>query len=209
MIITVWSDIRCPFCYIAKRKLENAISQFRHKEEVKVEWKSFELDPNLQTDTSINTIDYYVSKGAGKQQMIDLFSNATKMAKEIGITFNLNDIVVANSFNAHKLVHVAKTINKQNEAKELLLKAYFTNGENIDDENVLLNVGVTLGFQAVDLANKLKDKTLDICIREDQKLAKEVGVFGVPFFVFNNKQVVSGARSEEVFLEAIKKTYQE
>ncbi|WP_417857621.1 DsbA family oxidoreductase [Xanthomarina gelatinilytica] len=209
MTITVWSDIRCPFCYIAKRKLENAISQFSHKEEVKVEWKSFELDPNLQTNTSINTIDYYVSKGAGKQQMIDLFSNATKMAKEVGITFNLNDIVVANSFNAHKLVHVAKTINKQNEAKELLLKAYFTDGKNIDDINVLLNIGTSLGFEIVDLANKLKDKALDISIREDQKQAKEVGVSGVPFFVFNNKEAISGAQSEEVFLEVIKKTYQE
>lgn len=207
MTITVWSDIRCPFCYIAKRKLENAISQFKHKEEVVVEWKSFELDPRLETNTKINTIDYYVSKGAGRQQMTDLFSNATRMAKEVGITFNLNEIIVANSFKAHKLVHVAKTINKQNEAKELLLKAYFTDGENIDDANVLLKIGEDLGFSKEDLEDKLKDKSLEVRIREDQELAKEVGVSGVPFFVFNNKQALSGAQSEETFLEMIKKTY--
>lgn len=207
MTITVWSDIRCPFCYIAKRKLENAISQFSHKEEVNIEWKSFELDPNLQTNVAINTLDYYVSKGAGKQQMTDLFSNATKMAKEVGITFNLNDIVVANSFNAHKLVHIAKTINKQNEAKELLLKAYFTDGKNIDDTNILLNIGVSLGFETTDLTIKLTDEAVANSVSEDQRLAKEVGISGVPYFVFNNKKVISGAQSEEVFLEMIKETY--
>ncbi|WP_237276487.1 DsbA family oxidoreductase [Tenacibaculum ovolyticum] len=207
MTITVWSDIRCPFCYIAKRKLENAISQFNHKDEVVVEWKSFELDPRLETNTKINTIDYYVSKGASRQQMTALFSNATRMAKEVGITFNLNEIVVANSFKAHKLVHVAKTINKQNEAKELLLKAYFTDGENIDDSNVLLQIGENLGFSKENLEDKLNDKSLEVSIREDQELAKEVGVSGVPFFVFNNKQALSGAQSEETFLEMIKKTY--
>ncbi|WP_064965861.1 DsbA family oxidoreductase [Tenacibaculum ovolyticum] len=207
MTITVWSDIRCPFCYIAKRKLENAISQFNHKEEIVVEWKSFELDPRLETNTKINTIDYYVSKGASRQQMTDLFSNATRMAKEVGITFNLNEIIVANSFKAHKLVHVAKAVNKQNEAKELLLKAYFTDGENIDDSNVLLQIGENLGFSKENLEDKLKDKGLEVSIREDQELAKEVGVSGVPFFVFNNKQAFSGAQSEETFLEMIKKTY--
>lgn len=207
MTITVWSDIRCPFCYIAKRKLENAISQFSHKDEVVVEWKSFELDPRLETNTKINTIDYYVSKGASRQQMTDLFSNATRMAKEVGITFNLNEIIVANSFKAHKLVHVAKAVSKQNEAKELLLKAYFTDGENIDDSNVLLQIGENLGFSKENLEDKLSDKSLEVSIREDQELAKEVGVSGVPFFVFNNKQALSGAQSEETFLEMIKKTY--
>jgi predicted DsbA family dithiol-disulfide isomerase len=207
MTITVWSDIRCPFCYIAKRKLENAISQFNHKDEVVVEWKSFELDPRLETNTKINTIDYYVSKGASRQQMTDLFSNATRMAKEVGITFNLNEIIVANSFKAHKLVHVAKAVNKQNEAKELLLKAYFTDGKNIDDSNILLQIGENLGFSKENLEDKLSDKSLEVSIREDQELAKEVGVSGVPFFVFNNKQALSGAQSEETFLEMIKKTY--
>ncbi|WP_323027970.1 DsbA family oxidoreductase [Gelidibacter japonicus] len=207
MIIKVWSDIRCPFCYIAKRKLENAISQFKNnnKEDVIVEWKSFELDPNLQTNISINTIDHYVSKGAGKQQMEGLFSNATKMAKEVGIDFNLDDTRVANSFKAHKLVHAAKTLNKQSEAKELLLKAYFTEGKNIDDISILLDTGITLGFKAEDLEDILKNDTLANSVSNDQKLAKEIGISGVPFFVFNDKHVISGAQPEEVFLEAMEK----
>lgn len=209
MTITVWSDIRCPFCYIAKRRLENAISQFAFKEKIVVDWKSFELDPNLKTNTDIHTIDYYVSKGANKKQMTDLFSKAANMAKEVGISFNLNDIVVANSFNAHKLVHLAKTINKQNEAKELLLKAYFTDGKNIDNTSTLLSIGVSLGFEANDLLSKLSNEALINSVSEDQKLAKELGISGVPFFVFNNKKAISGAQPEEVFLEMMKETYEE
>lgn len=207
MTITVWSDIRCPFCYIAKRKLENAISRFEHKEEVVVDWKSFELDPYLQTNKSIDTIEYYVSKGASKEQMTNLFSRVTIMAKEVGVMFNINNIVVANSFYAHKLVHIAKTVNKQNEAKELLLKAYFTDGLNIDDSDVLLHIGASLGFDRTDLMNKLMDDKFANSVTEDQKLAIEVGVTGVPFFVFNNKKAISGAQSEEDFLEVIKSTY--
>lgn len=210
MTISVWSDIRCPFCYIAKRKLENAILKFKSnsKEDVIVEWKSFELDPNLQTDTDINTVDYYASKGANKQQMENLFSNATKMAKDVGLDFNLDDIIVANSFKAHKLVHAAKTLKKQSEAKELLLKAYFSEGQNIDDIDVLLGIGAILGFEKENLEDKLKNEnTLGNSVLNDQIMAKEMGISGVPFFMFNNKYAISGAQSEEVFLEAMKKNH--
>src|SRR5690606_10103510 len=154
-------DIRCPFCYIGKRKLENTIAQFEHKEDITVEWKSFELDPNIRTDTSINTLDYMVNKGANKQQMQQMFAHATAMAKDVGIVFNLEDSVVANSFNAHKLMHAAKKINKQNEAKELLFEAHFTDGKNIDDLNVLIAIGQSLGFEAEAIEAQLKDHTLD------------------------------------------------
>lgn len=209
MTITIWSDIRCPFCYIGKRKLENAIAQFEHKEDITVEWKSFELDPNIRTDTSINTLDYMVNKGANKQQMQQMFAHATAMAKDVGIVFNLEDSVVANSFNAHKLMHAAKKINKQNEAKELLFEAHFTDGKNIDDLNVLIAIGQSLGFEAEAIEAQLKDHTLDKNVAEDQHQAKEIGVTGVPFFVFNNKHAFSGAQPEEVFLQALEKAYNE
>ncbi|WP_417370638.1 DsbA family oxidoreductase [Gelidibacter japonicus] len=207
MTITIWSDIRCPFCYIGKRKLENAMSQFKHKDDIIVEWKSFELDPNLRTDTSINTLDYFVNKGANKDQISQMFANATAMAKEVGIEFNLDEAVVANSFNAHKLMHAAKKINKQNEAKELLLKAHFTDGKNIDDLDVLVTIGTSLGFEAEDIEKQLKDPALDKNVAADQIQAKQIGITGVPFFVFNNKHALSGAQPEEIFLEALEKAY--
>lgn len=209
MTITIWSDIRCPFCYIGKRKLENAIAQFEHKDDITIEWKSFELDPNLQTNVGISTMDYFVNKGANSAQIAQMLSNTTTMAKEVGIDFNLNNSVVANSFNAHKLMHAAKKINKQNEAKELLFEAHFTDGKNIDDLNVLIEIGQRIGFEADDLEAQLKDTTLDKSVAEDQIQAIEIGVTGVPFFVFNNKHAFSGAQPEEVFLEALQKAYKE
>ncbi|MBO3099946.1 DsbA family oxidoreductase [Gelidibacter pelagius] len=209
MTITIWSDIRCPFCYIGKRKLENAISQFKHKDDVSIEWKSFELDPNLRTNPDISTIDYFVNKGANMDQMSQMLANSTAMAKEVGIDFNFKDAVVANSFNAHKLMHAAKNINKQNEAKELLLKAHFTDGKNIDDMKVLVEIGESLGFEAEDIEKQLNDSALDKNVAEDQMQAKEIGVTGVPFFVFNNKHALSGAQPEEVFLEALENAYNE
>lgn len=207
MTITIWSDIRCPFCYIAKRKLENAILQFEHKEKINLEWKSFELDTNLKTNLSINTIDHYISKGGNKQQITDLFSNATNMAKDVGIDFDLNNIIVANSFKAHKLVHIAKRVNKQSDAKEALLKAYFSDGKNIDDTKVLLKIGHDLGLKQEEIENDLTRETLDYKVRQDQELADKLGISGVPFFIFNNKYSLSGAQPENIFLETIKKAY--
>src|SRR5690606_15096728 len=131
------------------------------------------------------------------------------MAKEVGIEFNLDEAVVANSFNAHKLMHAAKKINKQNEAKELLLKAHFTDGKNIDDLDVLVTIGTSLGFEAEDIEKQLKDPALDKNVAADQIQAKQIGVTGVPFFVFNNKHALSGAQPEDVFLEALESAYNE
>lgn len=207
MKITIWSDIRCPFCYIAKRRLENAISKFEHKKEVIIEWKSYQLDPKLKTNPNIQTIDYYIKKGGNKQQINDLFQYATDMAKEEGIEFKLDDIIVANSFNGHKLIHIAKRNNKQNEAKELLLKAYFADGKNIDDTKTLIEIGVKLGFNAEELKSDLQHEAYANKVQEDQKTANDLGVRGVPFFVFNDRHALSGAQPESTFLEILKDTY--
>lgn len=209
MIVTIWSDIRCPFCYIGKRKFEHALSKFEHKDKVKVEWKSFELDPNLRTNPDLSTMDYFVNKGANMDQMIQMQNNIKAMAKEVGLAFDFEDAVVANSFNAHKLMHAAKKIHKQNEASELLFKAQFIEGKNIDDLNVLVSIGEHLGFKTDDIKEQLNSSALDKSVADDQMEAKEIGVTGVPLFVFNNQHAISGAQPDDVFLEALETYYQE
>lgn len=208
MTITIWSDIRCPFCYIGKRKLENALSQFKHKDNVSIEWKSFELDPNIRTNPDISTMDYFINKGANMDQMSQMLNNVNAMASEIGLKFNFEDAVVANSFNAHKLMHAAKKINKENEASELLFKAHFIEGKNIDDIEVLVAIGELLGFDAKTIKEQIHSKALDKSVADDQMEAREIGVTGVPLFVFNNEHALSGAQPEEVFLEALEKYYE-
>ncbi len=105
MDINIWSDVRCPFCYIGKRKFETALEKFPHKDNLKVIWKSFELDPNLKTNTNVNALEHLAQvKGISKAQAEGMQQQVSNIAKEIGLDFSSENMVVANSFNAHKLI---------------------------------------------------------------------------------------------------------
>src|ERR1700726_1718631 len=109
MNVDIWSDIRCPFCYIGKRKFEQAIEQFSQKNEVNTRWHSFELDPNFVTDSSLNVYDYLAkSKGQSRQWAVQMHQQIKQSAQEIGLDFNFEKVILANSFNAHRLVQMAK-----------------------------------------------------------------------------------------------------
>src|SRR5688572_12197537 len=142
MKVDIWSDIRCPFCYIGKRKFEMALEQFPHKDKIEVVWRSFELDPNIKTDTSINYLEYLAQKkGISVPEVQQMLQHIVDAAKEVGLHFDSAKIVIANSFNAHRLIHLAKTKGFGNEAKEQLLKAFFIEGRNIDDDQTLTEIG--------------------------------------------------------------------
>lgn len=210
MRVDIWSDIRCPFCYIGKHKFENALKQFNHKNKITVSWHSFELDPNIKTDAEINTIDYLAkSKGMDKSQVEGMFENAVKMGKEMGLTFNFDKAVVANSFNAHRLIQLAKRNELDNEVEEALFEAHFKDGKNIDDKTILREIGVQIGLKEANLDRMLFTDEFADKVEEDKKNAAQIGVRGVPFFVFNKKYAVSGAQPEEAFLEILEKAWSE
>ena len=138
MEVKIWSDVRCPFCYIGKRKFETALAAFAHKDEVKITWKSFELDPDLQTVADTNIYEYFSkAKGIPQEQAVDMFNNVTQVAAEVGLDFKLDQSVVANSFKAHRVIQLAKTLNLGDEIEEALFRIHFMEGKNIDDEQVL------------------------------------------------------------------------
>src|SRR5690606_38371660 len=149
MEIKIWSDVRCPFCYIGKKKFEAALEKFPQKDKVEVVWKSFQLDPTLKTRTDINTVDYFVeTKGVSREQAKLMIGSATQMAKEVGINFNLEESVLANSFNAHRLIQMAKSEGLGAEIEEALFKAHFEDTKNIDDNEVLTETGISIGLDA-------------------------------------------------------------
>ena len=134
MKVKIWSDVRCPFCYIGKKKFEAALAKFPQENKVEVEWKSYQLDPNLQTDPNLSTLEYFVkTKGVSEAQAREMFSGATNMAAEVGLKFNLETSVTANSFMAHRLIQLAKSKGLGNEIEEALFKAHFEKAKNIDD----------------------------------------------------------------------------
>ena len=132
MKVEIWSDVMCPFCYIGKRKFENALAQFPQRDEVEVVWKSFQLNPFLKTDPSKNTVEHLAeAKGWSLQQAQEATQYVTDIAQKVGLTYNMDKAVVANSFDAHRFLHLAKEHGVQDAAKERVLKAYFTEGVNI------------------------------------------------------------------------------
>jgi len=210
MKIDIWSDVRCPFCYIGKRKFEMALEKFEHKNDVQVEWKSFELDPNLSTNTEVNADDYLSEiKGISKAKVHEMHQYMKQVADEVGLNFNFEKAVVANSFNAHRLIQFAKSKGLGNEAEEILFKAHFTEGKNIDDEQTLIEIGVSIGLRQDETAKMLASDTFSKEVKQDEVQAESYGIRGVPFFVLNDKYAISGAQSPETFLEAMKQTWNE
>jgi len=209
MEVKIWSDVRCPFCYIGKRKFETALAAFAHKDEVKITWKSFELDPDLQTVADTNIYEYFSkAKGIPQEQAVDMFNNVTQVAAEVGLDFKLDQSVVANSFKAHRVIQLAKTLNLADEIEEALFRIHFMEGKNIDDEQVLTETAKNIGIPASAVQSLFNGDDFDAEVRIDQLEAQRIGIRGVPFFVFDDKYAVSGAQAPEIFLQTLEKAYE-
>lgn len=210
MKVDIWSDVRCPFCYIGKHKFEKALESFANVDQVDVEWHSFELDPYLTTDVSVGTHEHLAAnKGISIQQAKQMADYASGAAAAVGLQFDFEHAVVANSFQAHRLIQFAKTKGLGSEAEELLFKAHFTEGKNIDDQETLLEIGITLGLEREEVKKAFSSDAFAAMVREDEVRAANLGINGVPFFVFNDKYAVSGAQQPEVFLGALEQSWDE
>jgi predicted DsbA family dithiol-disulfide isomerase len=210
MKVEIWSDVRCPFCYIGKRKFEKAMEEFAHRDGVLLEWKSFQLDPGLETQTEVNMFDYFAQiKGISREKAADMFAHVSSVAKEVGLDFNLSASVIANSFNAHRLIQYAKYKGVGNEMEEELFRIHFIAGENIDDPDVLFQAGHAVGLPPEELKEVLSTDAFSSEVKLDELAAQQIGIRGVPFFVFDEKYAVSGAQSPEIFLQTLQKTWAE
>jgi predicted DsbA family dithiol-disulfide isomerase len=210
MKVEIWSDIMCPFCYIGKRKFESALAQFEHKDDVDIVWKSFQLNPDMKTEAGKNINQYLAEiKGWSVEQAKEMNDRVTEMAKQVGLEYDLNKAVVANSFNAHRLIQFAKNTGKGDAAEERLFKAYFTEGKNVDDLDVLSQLAGDIGLNITEVDEVLKSAAFSDEVQQDVYEAQQVGVRGVPFFVLGNKYAVSGAQESATFLQALKTTWDE
>ena len=210
MKVQIWSDVQCPFCYIGKRRFEEALFGFEHSNVIEIEWKSFLLNPTLKTDPSISVYQSLSdSKGWQMDYTRQVSNQVTEMAAQVGLNFNFDQAVVANSFNAHRLSHLAKKYNKGNELEELLFKAYFTEGKNIDDTKVLTEIGLSVGLNESEVKQTLATNNYNDDVHRDVYEAQTLNVRGVPFFVMDNRYAISGAQATEVFLNTLQTAYSE
>ena len=210
MKVEIWSDIMCPFCYIGKRKFDHALEQFAQRDSIEVIWKSFDLAPNLKTDTTINSTQFLQKhKGMSASQAIQAINQVTSFAKDAGLDYDYDKVVIANTHKGHQLIHLAGQVGLQSEMKERLLHAYFIEGLNIDDDATLVQLGIEVGLDQDAIKAELSDSQFAAHIEQDIAEARAIGVNGVPFFVFDRKYAVSGAQPEEQFLNVLNKSYSE
>lgn len=208
MKIEIWSDVVCPFCYIGKRKMEKALAKFPHKDSIEIEWKSFQLNPDQKTNPNISTLEYLASsKGWSMEQTKEITANVADMAKAEGLVFDYENAVVANTRNAHRLIHFAATFGKGDEMKERLLLAYFTEGKNVDDFQTLIDLGIEVGLDGEAVKMTLESGAFNEGVDQDIYESRQLDVRGVPFFVLDRKFGISGAQPDEVFTQTLEKAW--
>ena len=210
MKIEIWSDVMCPFCYLGKRKFENALAQFAEKEHIEVEWKGFQLNPALVTNPGIS-IQQYLSdhKGMSLEQVKQSQIHITQAGQAVGLDYHFDKVIVANTLKAQQLLKFAHAQNKQNEMEERLFEAFFTEGQNVDDVSTLVQLAVEVGLDTTGLHDALETNQYLTQVQADIAEANALGIHGVPYFVFNRKLAVNGAQESAVFLETLHKAFAE
>ncbi|MBL0155111.1 MAG: DsbA family oxidoreductase [Chitinophagaceae bacterium] len=206
MKVEIWSDIVCPFCYIGKRRFEKALASFSQKDKVEVVYRSFQLDPDMKPEKGVSVNQYLANrKGIPPEQAKEMNEYVTSMAKAEELLFDFDKAVITNTLQAHRLLQLAKAHGLQPATKEKLMSAYFTEGKDVGDENVLLELGKEVGLPVEEIKALFANESYMEDVELDQYMAQQLRVQGVPFFVFNNKYAVSGAQAQSVFAEVLEK----
>ncbi|GAB3036655.1 DSBA oxidoreductase [Nocardioides flavus (ex Wang et al. 2016)] len=213
MLIEIWSDVVCPWCYIGKRRLEGALADFEHADEVEVRWRSYQLDPGAPTvpteATAAMLARKYGQSPAGARRMQD---QVEAVAAEEGLVYRLSETLHLNTLDAHRLLHLAHDEGGnelQGRLKEALLEAYFTRARDVADHEVLREVAVAAGLGAARVDEVLAGTELTDAVHADVEQAQASGASGVPFFVVDQRYGVSGAQPREVFTQVLEKAWSE
>lgn len=208
MQVEVFSDVVCPWCYVGKRRLEEALSTFPHADDVTVTYRSFQLDPTTPTDVTGTLTERLASKyGVSTEQARAMNDRVSGIAETVGLDFHLDAAHPANTFESHRLLHFAATKGVQAELKERLMRAYFTEGIRLGDRDQLIRLATEVGLDADEVAAVLDSDAYTDEVNDDLSLARGFGISGVPFFVFDRTYGVSGAQESAVLAEALQQAW--
>ncbi len=206
--IEVWSDVVCPWCYIGKRHLESALAEFDHAGQVEVVWRSFELDPSApavrEGDYATRLASKYAVSVPEARAMIE---QMTGKAASVGLDFRFDLARPGNTFHAHRLLHLGADRGLQDEVKERLLAATFTEGAPIGDTDTLVRLAVEAGLDGTEARSVLETDAYAEEVRADERRAAALGISGVPFFVVDGAYGVSGAQPPEVLATVMQRAW--
>jgi predicted DsbA family dithiol-disulfide isomerase len=210
MNIDIWSDIACPWCFIGKRRLERALADFPHRDDVTVTWHSYQLDPTLPDHYDGSELEYLATrKGMPRDRVTEMFAQVAQVAAGEGLAYDFDRVVVANSLRGHQLLHLAAEQGVADAVKEALLSAHFEHGQDIGSTDVLTRIGVAAGLDADAIRTALETERYLPGVRADIEQARRLGIQGVPFFVLDGKYGISGAQPVEVFTQALDQAWRE
>jgi predicted DsbA family dithiol-disulfide isomerase len=210
MKVEIWSDVVCPWCYIGKRRFEAALATFEHRDEVEVLWRSYQLSPDAPRYASRPVREHLAEKyGVSLAQADAMSARVTGIAAEEGLEYHLDKAQHSNTFDAHRLIHLAAKHGLQGAAEERLMMAYFTEGEPIGDAETLVRLMSEIGVDAGEARAVLAGDAYASEVRADIRRAMMLGVQGVPFFVLDEKYAVSGAQPTEILSEALEQAWSE
>ncbi|HEY6561670.1 MAG TPA: DsbA family oxidoreductase [Polyangiaceae bacterium] len=210
--VDIWSDIACPWCYVGKRRLESALAEFSDRDAVRIVWRAFELDPaapralDNPTPYAARLARKYGASLAQAQTMID---RMVSVGAQDGIAFDFQNIRPGNTFDAHRVLHLAGEQGLQDELKERYLRGYLSEGRAIADPNVLVSLAAEIGLDAERVSALLASDDFAAEVRADEEQARGHGIQGVPFFVFAERYAVSGAQSAELLVRVLERAWAE
>ena len=210
LAVEVWSDVVCPWCYLGKRRLDAALAQLPHRAEVAVTWRSFELDPRAPQAREGSLAEALAAKyGMSVEQALTSQAEMTRMGAAEGIEYHFETARGANSFDAHRIIHLAASHGRQDEAKERMMRAYFAEAELISDPDTLVRLAGDVGISAGEAQAVLEGGSYTDAVRDDEHLAARIGITGVPYFVLDRRYGVAGAQPAEQLLEALRHAWVE
>ena len=210
MKVEIWSDVVCPWCYVGKRQIEGALGRFAHADEVAVAWRSYELDPNSPREVGMSMDRILERKyGMSAAQAQTANRRMTALAAGVGLEYHLDRVRPGNTFDAHRLIHLAAAHGRADALKERLMAAYFTEGESVARHPTLAKLAVEVGLDPTAVDETLAGEAFSAEVRADEAQAAALGATGVPFFVIDRTYGVAGAQGADVLLGALERAWSE
>ena len=208
MDVEIWSDIACPWCYVGKRRFEAALAAFEHNDAVRVTWRSFELDPRAPRERAVDAATHLAEKyGTSREQALEMQRSMTDVAATAGLDFRFDLVRGGNTFDAHRLLHLALAHDRQDALKERLMRAYLSQGQAIGDPVVLERLSLEVGLPQDDVRDVLATDRFSAEVRDDERVATSLGISAVPFFVVDRALGAAGAQPAEALGELLQSAW--
>lgn len=210
MRIDVWFDLVCPFCHLGRRRLELALTEYEHGDEYDVVWHSYELDRSAPAVQDGEVVDRVAAKyGVSREQMVATHDHMASEAAELGLDFQWQRLVGGNSYNAHRLLHLARSKGRGEQVMDRVMRGWFSEGAAVGDDDTLVRLGQEAGLDEDDIRELLAGDDFGIDVRTDEAVASQIGITAVPTFVFDQKYAVQGAQPVDIIVNALRHTFED